>query len=120
MPFDAFDANGKPMRPSIDVTGFGARGDGTTDDLAAFVAALTQADATGKSVFVPATSAGYRLSAGITVPNQVTLFSEPSGMASLASGSILWFDHGVTTCVTIDGGAGNGSPGLRDISVQRA
>ncbi len=64
------------LRETVSVTDFGARGDGVTDDTAAFNAAI----ATGKSVFVPHTPAGYAV-AGIDVVSNMQIVGEKSGMA---------------------------------------
>jgi hypothetical protein len=59
-------------RDFVSVKDFGATGDGTTDDTAAFNAALTAA--TGGTVFLPPPSVAYLLSsATITVPNNTKI-----------------------------------------------
>jgi hypothetical protein len=55
-------------REIVSVKDFGAVGDGTTDDTAAFVAAL----ATGKDVYIPAGT--YRITSSITLPTKCRLF----------------------------------------------
>lgn len=68
------EAPAAPRDPShcILVTSMGARGDGTTDDTAAFTKALQAAGrAGGAVVFVP--PGRYRLAAPIEVPDHVTL-----------------------------------------------
>lgn len=64
------------LRETVSVADFGARGDGVTDDTTAFSAAI----ATGKSVFVPYTPAGYAV-AGIDVISNMQIIGEKSGMA---------------------------------------
>jgi polygalacturonase len=56
-----------PPADVADVRAFGATGDGVTDDTAAFQAAA----ATGKVVFVPQTSAHYKITATIHVSNSI-------------------------------------------------
>lgn len=57
----------------INIRWFGARGDGVTDDRAAFVAAL----AIGGPVYAPPLAAAYRISSGITLPAGTYLTGEP-------------------------------------------
>ena len=58
---------------------YGAVGNGTTDDTAAFVAALSAATR-GDTVFVPSSRTGYLLTSTITVPEDVTLTGNPHGL----------------------------------------
>ena len=56
----------------LDVRAFGAKGDGTTDDTAAFQTALNQAyQAGGGTVFVP--PGRYLIATNLIVPHNVTL-----------------------------------------------
>lgn len=68
-----------PSPHSLDVRAFGAKGDGATDDTAAFQAALDKAyQAGGGSVFVP--PGRYLIATHLVVPQNVTLegiFSAP-------------------------------------------
>jgi hypothetical protein len=62
------------LLPSSDVTTFGAKGDGVTDDTAAITAAVTAANAAGGGVvFFPKSTAGYIVSSTITIPSNVIL-----------------------------------------------
>lgn len=99
------------------VTQYGALGDGSTDDYAAFVAAL----AANQLVYIPPTVAGYRLSAGITVPAGCTLYSLAFTPSNPPAGARLIFDLGVTTCITMGGAtAANGSARIFGFTVTRA
>lgn len=98
----------------VAVSDFGAVGDGVTDDLIAFQAALaSDAD----SIFV---SVGeYRLSAGITVPGGKRLFSAGFIPGNPPGGTKLIFDLSVATCVTLDG-TGLTTVGFSGFTVTRA
>ena len=56
----------------VNVRAYGAKGDGTTDDRAAFNLALVAA--AGKTLYVPAGS--YRVSAGLTVSNRTRIVGD--------------------------------------------
>jgi hypothetical protein len=60
----------------LSVTDFGAVGDGSTDDSTAFSNAITKAVATGKALFVPATSGGYKVNTALTATGKFTMFGE--------------------------------------------
>ncbi len=64
------------VREVVSVLDFGAKGDGVTDDTAAFDAAI----ATGRRVFVPYTAAGYVV-ANIRVVDNMQVVGEKAGMA---------------------------------------
>lgn len=51
---------------------FGAVGDGATDDRAAFLAAIN----TGRPVYVPPTTNGYKISTRLTLPAGTTIFGD--------------------------------------------
>ena len=94
-----------PTQGALDVRSFGAKGDGATDDTAAFQTALNQAyEAGGGSVFVP--PGRYLIATHLVVPQNVTLegiftappstpwrSDGPAGAARLA-GSVLFAVEG--------------------------
>lgn len=96
------------------IKAYGALGDGTTDDYAAIVSALASGVS---SLFVP--SANYRLSAGITIPDGVRLYSEGFIAGSPAAGCCFTFDLSVAICVT-SGSASLLSLSLDGITITRA
>jgi hypothetical protein len=104
-------ANGTQI---ANVMAFGAKGDGTTDDQPAFVAALASG---AKVVYVPPNT--YRLSAGISIPDGVTLYSDGLAPSNPPSGTILLFDLSVATCVTV-GTPGPLTASLRGVTINRA
>lgn len=63
---------------AISVKDFGAVGDGTTDDAAAFNAALTASVGAlaGRAVYVPGSNARYKIGSTIAVPGGATLFGD--------------------------------------------
>lgn len=93
----------------VSVTDFGAKGDGVTDDTAAFNAALAAA----KAVFVPMPSNYYRTTNAITVPAGKTLFGEGGPLIKYhgTTGSIGVVQTGGDGCrivgLSIDGGNTN-------------
>jgi len=104
-------------KPAGDVRRYGATGDGATDDLVAFQRALSS----NQLVTVPPTAAGYRLSAGITVPVGTVLWSNCFLPGNPPKGTRLIFDLAVATCVTVGGaGSANGTAGLQGLTVTRA
>jgi hypothetical protein len=98
---------GADTPPSLDVTRFGARGDGQTDDTAAFQAALDAARAAGGGV-VFAPRGNYRFAGSLNVPPGVTLRgiweSVPAHNGIRDAGLPKPTDDGTTFLVT--GGAG--------------
>lgn len=68
---------------------FNAKGDGTTDDTAAFTAAIASLPVTGGIVLVPASSAAYIVT-GITVTDKrIWLMGQGSGIVTAAGGSTI-------------------------------
>lgn len=63
---------GIPSSSVANVRDYGAVGDGVTNDGAAFTAAI----ATGKDVYVPASSAGYALAATLTLQSGQAIFGD--------------------------------------------
>lgn len=55
---------------------FGAAGNGTNDDTTAFADAATAAGTLGRALYVPATSARYRLTNEITIPAGVKVYGD--------------------------------------------
>lgn len=95
---------------------FGAVGNGTTDDYAAFAAAIASG---ASAIYIP--PATYRLTAGITIPAGVMLYSEGALATNPPQGCVLLFDLSVATCVTLGGAAvSNVSCGIRGMNVSRA
>lgn len=68
---------------SVDVRDFGALGDGTNDDTAAFVAAMAAASSGRYSVYVPSPNQGassfYKITDEISIPNNVSVFGTGYG-----------------------------------------
>jgi Pectate lyase superfamily protein len=100
----------------IAVTGYGAKGDGSTDDTAAIQAALEAAGSSGTGVWFPPASGGcYRIT-GVSVPAGVTglygsaLLSRADGPAVTAlSGSALAPASDAVTSLLTVGSSGSGS-----------
>lgn len=75
---------------TVDVTGFGAKGDGVTDDTATFVAALAVLDtAGGGTLRVPPTGAFYPIAGPLTVPSDVTIMLEGNVHQKTSGASLL-------------------------------
>jgi len=64
------------------VAGYGATGDGSTDDEAAIESAITAAAVNGGTVFFPTTANSYKFLTAITVPANVTLKMSPGASFS--------------------------------------
>lgn len=66
------------LNPVLSVERFGAKGDGTTNDAAAFIAAVAAAEASSdeKIVYVPHKAAGYVLGQSIPIPSGVTIMGD--------------------------------------------
>lgn len=96
----------------LNVRAKGAIGDGTTDDLQAFLDAL----ASGASTVVA--DGVFRLSAGITIPAGVTLVGGTMLPSRADAKSYLIFDNSVATCITL-AGTGLQTSGIRDVCIFR-
>lgn len=86
---DAREAAGQPVS-STDVTAYGARADGKTDDTAAFQRALDAAGKKGGVVSVP--PGGYLIAGSLSIPEGVTLqgiWQAPHNTA-LGKGSVIY------------------------------
>lgn len=86
----------KPKSSSavVNLSDYGAKGDGTTDDTAAFNAAI--AATTSKDVlFIPAPSVFYRLASGITINKGIRIVGN-NMVATTAENTHIVFDASVT------------------------
>jgi hypothetical protein len=117
VPFNKVNANFTDLyKTVVAVTEFGATGNGVTDDSAAINAALSSG---ALAVLLPA--AVYRCASGITVPQNVTLYSFAFAPTNPRAGTKLLFDLSVPTCVTLGGAAAtNGSGSVRGFIIDRA
>ena len=86
----------------------------TFDSYSAFVAALASGAGT-----VILSSGGYRSSAGIVVPDGVTLKGVNFQPGNPPSGSMIVFDLAVATCVALSGGD-NGTAAVENFTISRA
>lgn len=119
------------MREVFSVTDFGAVGDGTTNDYAAFAAALAAAKAMdpngyrGTRVTVP--YGVYRLSTGLTLTSHIifegvggqTNGDETATGGTERAGTVLLFDTGITGITATDTAAGGFSI-IRDMEIRAA
>ena len=81
------------QRFGLNVKDFGATGDGSTDDIAAFELALDSAKVLGSKLFVPAGL--YRITRTLVIEDGVSLIGEGSGNDPLetpVNGSLLWYE----------------------------
>lgn len=75
-------------RPRVDVTAFGAKGDGTTDDTAAITAAITAACSNKGNLFIPTGSSVFIVTQAQGGPSSTTpTFSSCAGLSIEGSGS---------------------------------
>jgi len=93
----------------INVREFGARGDGATDDTAAFQAALDEAGETGEPVYAP--GGRYRFAGHLRVPSGVTLMGTWQGPPAREMGTVLEPTEGRgeedgTPFITLEGAGG--------------
>ncbi len=80
--------------PWVDVRAKGATGDGTTDDYAAFLAALNALPATGGIILVPIAPGGsYKLGTQWSIDRPVWIIGEPAGNGT---GTMLKFASGIS------------------------
>lgn len=77
-------ALGEHLAAIVNVRDFGAIGDGVSDDSAAFQAALTAAQARSAAVYVPASSNGYLIGAGLVLDGVGLVGDGPGSMLKLA------------------------------------
>ncbi|WP_373232098.1 glycosyl hydrolase family 28-related protein [Cohnella sp.] len=68
----------KEVAPVFNVKGYGAKGDGVTDDTAAFQAAIDAAKVVGGTVFVPAVLFWYKITDTLDVPLAVRIVGDNS------------------------------------------
>jgi hypothetical protein len=83
------------LRESVSVQDFGAVGDGVTDDLAAFQAALAALPDTGGSLYIPATTSGtYRFSDTLNIIKPVRIYGQLATATAFVAnaGTVLKFD----------------------------
>jgi hypothetical protein len=107
----------------FDVTAYGAKGDGTTDDTAAFIAALAAADAAkGGTVFVP--KGKYKVTSTLTIPRQTILRGAGgrgySNLTVIPGASVIECHH-TGACISVGNfGASNTSVynGIRDLTIR--
>jgi len=64
------------LNDTLSVKDFGATGDGSTDDKAAIQLALNEGGTSNRSVYFPGTSASYKISGVLTIPNGVVVFGD--------------------------------------------
>jgi hypothetical protein len=98
-----------PSPGALSVRDFGAKGDGASDDTAAFQAALDEAGKTGTPVHAPA--GRYRFAGHLKVPTGVTLVGTWQGPPSRETGTVLEPTEGRgqedgTPFITLAGAAG--------------
>ena len=78
--------------PWVVVTTHGATGNGTTDDTAAWIAAIAALGAKGGIVYAPTPASTYLLSSTITVPANVSIVGDPNRSSiTTAAGSYTLF-----------------------------
>jgi hypothetical protein len=87
------------LREAVSVLDYGAKGDGTTDDTAAFVAAL----AVGRPVYLPQPSVAY-IVGDCAVPSGSQIFAcGAANYSSIVGGPVVRRKAGCTSVFTIDG-----------------
>ncbi len=122
-----------PYRPVEDVTLYGAKGDGTSDDTSAVLAAAAAAKASGRPLYFPKGASGsYRITQGIPVEGFTRVFGEGAveirapgpalivsvreaaveGLALACDGPAPAIDPGKAEILRIDGVTAPGSGGL--------
>ena len=93
-----------------------AAGTAAVDQLSAFQAAL----ASGAPVVRVEGRGPFRLSAGITIPENVELVGDAMFAGNPPTGTVLQFDNSVATCVTLQGSTGKLTNGIRRLVIKRA
>lgn len=64
------------LRDVISAADFGAVGDGATDDTAALVSAIAAARGLGRALYIPGTTASYKVSAAITLASPIHIYGD--------------------------------------------
>ena len=92
--YQASNEEGRSLLMDANVRGYGARGDGTTDDRDAFQRALDAMAKTGGTVYVP--PGKYRIRSPLEVPEQVGLIGpmQTAHTTNLERGSVLLAEAG--------------------------
>lgn len=84
--------------PQFNVKVYGAKGDGpTTDDTAAFQAAITAAEAINGSIYVPLSSSYYKITSGFQLKRSTRVVCAPGASVKLAASSGTLFTFGANS-----------------------
>lgn len=110
--FDILTADLNAGAPSVfNVQGFGAKGDGLTDDTVAIQRAITAAGVAHGSVYFPPGT--YMVSGVLSLPSYVTLYGDGPGISILKAMST----HTSTMLVNNNTTTGNTNIAIRDLEV---